>query len=157
MRRSGSPAEAIPTPTFPELFVVGAPYPKGSMQPGVSRTGKPYARHDNDFDLQRWTGKVRQAVVEAWGLPRYPGAVAVTLAFFLPKPTREYRDKDLDKLERAILDVLTGTAFVDDKQVRLLIGSKDFVSLTNTRPGVRINLAALEQSSDIVRSFTQGG
>jgi Holliday junction resolvase RusA-like endonuclease len=72
-----------------------------------------------------------------------PNPVEMTIDFRLPKPKTVKRDlpyvaPDLDKLIRAVLDALTGVAYVDDGQV---------VSITSTKtygiPGVTISLISL--------------
>lgn len=63
----------------------------------------------------------------------WSGDVSVSLDFVLPRPKSLARSRptppaikrpDLDKLERAVLDALTGVVFADDSQVTVLQGSK---------------------------------
>ena len=105
--------------------VMGKPATKGSFKP----MGK-FVKHDNP-KLQGWTGRVAWAAHEAWRGPPLTGPVEVSAIFWkgwLKKHRRangRLKDEvpifwtttpDGDKVERALLDALTGIVFVDDKQ-----------------------------------------
>lgn len=124
-------------PTW-ELRVVGDPAPKGSwdIMPsnrGVTIRGERLYRirdmhlePQNGPKLARWTHAIELAVLEA-GRPRKPianAAVSVAGTFFLARPrTTKYPDAplgppDLDKLERALGDVLKRAGYyADDSQI----------------------------------------
>jgi crossover junction endodeoxyribonuclease RusA len=77
------------------------------------------------------------------------GAVAVVLAFTLPRPKstpKSYtpnaiKRPDLDKLARACLDAITGTVIWDDSQVTNLQATKRIAEIGET-PNVRITVEA---------------
>lgn len=74
------------------------------------------------------------------------GPVAISLDFYLVKPRTVKRDRptvppDLDKLIRAVLDSLTGIAYLDDSQVVELVTSKNYAE----EPGVDITVGATRQ------------
>lgn len=140
---------------FPEIDVVGKPYPKGSMVPMVSKsTGRAIMRPSADFELTRWSNKVTDAAAVAWQRPRVDRLVVVGLAFRTPRPTREYHEKDLDKLVRAVLDSLTKAgAYTDDKRVALVLAVKYHIRAEEPLPGVRISLATLEDTRLVFESF----
>lgn len=119
------------------LRIVGDPAPKGSwdIMPagrGVEVKGERYHRvkdlylkAQNSDRLARWTHAIELAVLDA-GRPkeRIAGAaVSVVGTFFMEKPcTTKYPDyplgpPDLDKLARALGDVLTRAYYKDDAQI----------------------------------------
>ena len=87
-------------------------------------------RHSNKAELEAWREKI------AWlgkgaGLRPQDGPVALTLAFSMPRGktvTRPFATvaPDLDKLCRAVLDALTGVAYLDDCQVTDLRAVKGY-------------------------------
>jgi crossover junction endodeoxyribonuclease RusA len=125
------------------FFIPGNPITQGSLRPFViNRLGrKPYAvvTADNKAALRSWRWLVASAVKDAFDRP-LEGPVALTLRFYLPVPAGRqmktprqrahwalpWRGLDLDKLERAILDALTGVAFRNDAQVCDVIKQKRF-------------------------------
>ena len=141
---------------LPQIDVIGKPYPKGSMVPMITKGPRPRAflKPSNDFDLDRWNGKVIGAVRDVWRAPLLVGPVAVSLAFRLPRSSRQYHDKDLDKLTRTVLDCLTKAhAYKDDKQVVILFAMKYNIRANDPIPGVRINLAPLEETRHVLDCF----
>lgn len=94
------------------VFVAGRPIPQGSMRALV----KGRMTHDNPR-LRAWRKSVAWVARAALGATE-PTADAVRVrCHFLVRPQRHGDAPDLDKLVRAVLDALTGIAFVDDKQV----------------------------------------
>lgn len=107
--------------------VAGKPRVKGNVIRG--RTG---GYHDATKGLTPWMAAIRKAAREAWshGEP-FGAAVRVDVHFAVPARATDVlrgglRDGiepvtrgagDLDKLSRAVLDALTGIAYVDDSQV----------------------------------------
>jgi crossover junction endodeoxyribonuclease RusA len=104
--------------------VMGLPQQQGSKNPWGGEANK---------KLAPWRGHVTQTVGERWGdAPLLTGPVKLNVVFVFPRPKAHYRTNgslkpnapeyktsapDLDKLQRAIGDALTGTAFRDDAQV----------------------------------------
>jgi Holliday junction resolvase RusA-like endonuclease len=152
-----------------ETFVAGAAKTKGSMEVRNGATG---AMKESVVGSSAWRALMAAAVRDdiarraaervAAGQPLhwqgpYPGAVAVTLAFYLTPPQRRlFRwpiwDKagDLDKLVRNVLDALgsksknpryNGGAIVDDNLVCRLVTDK--FSAEGFRAGVMIRVETL--------------
>ena len=72
-----------------------------------------------------------------------PNPIEMTIDFRLPRPKTVRRNlpyvaPDLDKLIRAVLDALTGVAYVDDGQVVTIKSTKTYGD-----PGVTITLDTL--------------
>lgn len=142
------------------VFVRGVPVTQGSITPGVTRDGKPYARHDNRANLKSWRHAIGEAVRrEIGGLPRITGQpVFVTATFFVARPQSHYgtgrnagvlKDSapryptskpDVDKLTRALLDALTQDAalYGDDSQVVDAVIKKRYAD--SNPPGVGIEI-----------------
>jgi crossover junction endodeoxyribonuclease RusA len=100
--------------------------------------------------LRPWRATVAAAVKAAVGdrMPFPDGPVTVTLEFVMPRPVSTpkrstppaIRRPDIDKLARAVLDGITGTAIFDDSQVTLLIAYKRIAEIAETA-GVVIEIA----------------
>lgn len=129
--------------------VMGTPTPKGSNR-AIARGGRAFFVPGGDAETRKrlatWDQNVRQAAVIAAGAAGYDlktpcfvdGGVRVLLTFRLRRPKGHWGKKglspkapaypftrpDVDKLERAVLDALTGVAFADDCQVCEVIKSK---------------------------------
>ena len=120
-----------------ELVVRGSPACKGSWQPiGIGRPTmaggvrcyplkQVRLKADEPERLARWKHALELAVLEA-GRPKSPVAgvaVSVQAVFYLHRPQRPEhahpigRVGDLDKLLRAVGDVLTGVYYSDDSQI----------------------------------------
>lgn len=110
-----------------EFSVDGLPAPKGSTRsfPRKLKTGRMIIQTvaDNDGRLAKWQraiARVASAKAQAF---RFTGPVAITLGFYLPHPVSGKRRlahvtrPDVDKLQRAVLDALTGVLWADDSQV----------------------------------------
>ena len=116
------------------FFVPGTPRAQGSMKWVKSKTtGKPVPIVNKN--LKPWRNDIAWAAKEALGACRIVGGVSMTLVFVFERPKAHYRtgkyshllkdsapDRhtqtiDLDKLQRAVLDALTGLAYTDDSQV----------------------------------------
>ncbi|WP_308646816.1 RusA family crossover junction endodeoxyribonuclease [Nocardia cyriacigeorgica] len=109
------------------LRVDGTPRPQGSKN--VSRTGHVY---ESSKHLKAWRASIALAA-RAHRVRPVNAPVAVGLEFVMPRPARTPKNQppppatqrpDLDKLERAVLDALTGIGWVDDSHVTHLIASK---------------------------------
>jgi crossover junction endodeoxyribonuclease RusA len=97
----------------------------------------------NSVHLKAWRTAVGWAMRAALGTePPTEGEVWMKLHFVV-QPRRQGDAPDLDKLVRAVLDALTGIAYLDDKQVvainarRTLLGPD---ALASDREGVTIEL-----------------
>lgn len=140
--------------------VRGAPSPQGSKTGFV--VGKPGGKQravvvdKNPKDLRAWRHAVSDAAQPVAPVPVWTGPVEVVLRFRLQRPKGEPthrglgkarhpirtwpdRRPDLDKLERAVLDALTGVVFADDSQVVRLDASKDWGD-----PGVAVEIRRYE-------------
>ncbi|WP_280441059.1 RusA family crossover junction endodeoxyribonuclease [Nocardia brasiliensis] len=135
-------AEATRLETDRPLFVPGSPAPQGS---------KRHVGRGILIESSKAVGPWRERIALAahrHGWPLRAGAVAITLEFVMPRPKstpKTYtppaiKRPDADKLERAVLDALTGIAFVDDSQVTTCYRRKRLAEIGET-PGVRISIA----------------
>lgn len=108
------------------FFVKGKPVPQGSMKfirPGVMI-------HSRAADLAVWRADIARTA-QLYGYEPIIGGVKVEVQFVFNKPKSVNRPfpsvaPDLDKLIRAVLDGLTGVAYVDDCQVILISASKTY-------------------------------
>jgi crossover junction endodeoxyribonuclease RusA len=125
--------------------VDGNPAPQGSKRHvGHGRMVEASKR------LRPWRATVAAAVKAAVGarVPFPVGPVTVTLEFVMPRPVSTpkrstppaIRRPDIDKLARAVLDGITGTAIADDSQVTLMVAHKRIAEIAET-PGVVIEIA----------------
>lgn len=77
--------------------------------------------------LKRWKTAIAEYAHMAGGSPA-GGPMAVEMTFYFPRPAKPKHlypiwKQDVDKLARAVLDALTGIAYVDDGQVcQLYVG-----------------------------------
>lgn len=112
------------------VFVPGRPAPQGSKR----HVGRGILV-ESSKDLGPWRERVALAAhneMVRLGRSVADGAVYVTLYFILPRPKSAPKSEtpaavkrpDLDKLQRAILDALTGICFVDDSQVVTIYAHK---------------------------------
>lgn len=129
--------------------VAGIPVPQGSVQARTDGAGHAFVVRANRSNLVAWRHSVDDEARRAMALrPAITGPVKVALEFRLPKPkSRPKKDRwpdrkpDLDKLIRAVLDGLTGVAFVDDAQVVILEARKSFFDpATDLSPGLSVSL-----------------
>jgi crossover junction endodeoxyribonuclease RusA len=107
------------------FFIPGNPIPQGSMK----IIGKRMI-HTRQKDLYAWRQAVGEAAQGA-GITPLTGSVTVDAWFYIERKKSVKRDEpnvrpDLDKLTRAILDALTGVAYVDDAQVTRINVSKEY-------------------------------
>jgi Holliday junction resolvase RusA-like endonuclease len=132
------------------FIVLGQPIPQGSKR----LFGKALVE-SNQATLKPWRQEIALAAHHAMLGGPWREAVAVRLAFFLPRPKMHFGSgrnssqlkpsaptvpatrPDIDKLSRAVLDALTGIVFSDDAQVADLQAHKFFADAE--RPvGVRV-------------------
>lgn len=117
--------------------VEGNPVTQGSMKVINGRV-----LHSRGEALILWRTMVALAARRAGAFP-VPNPVEMTIEFRLPRPKTVKRDlpyvaPDLDKLIRAVLDALTGIAYVDDGQVVSINSSKVY-----GEPGVSVSIISL--------------
>lgn len=128
-----------------EFFVPGRPAPQGSKR----HVGRGILI-ESSKEVGPWRERVAIAAHTAMlhaDTPIIAGAVSVCLNFVLPRPKSApkrstppaIKRPDLDKLERAILDAITGTIIADDSQVISLTGYKRLAEIDET-PGVEIRV-----------------
>ena len=125
-----------------EFFVEGVPAPQGSKR----HVGRGILI-ESSKRVKPWRSDVRIAAQEARGdrspAPK-PRPIYLTLTFWFPRPKSHYGTgrnasilklsaptsmtvkPDIDKLERAILDALTGVLWEDDSQVVHLAATKGY-------------------------------
>lgn len=138
-----------PTATF---FVEGMPRPKGSTRAFQhNRSGRVVTWQANRETLRPWQRAIAEAAEKA-GLRPHRGPVMIDLYFRFPRPkahlgARGLRPSapgehavrpDLDKLIRAVLDALSGVAYVDDAQVYSIEANKAWAD--SGRVGVAIRV-----------------
>lgn len=126
------------------LWVDGVPVPKGSTRSFVNpKTGRVVTLADAK-GIKPWSSILAWSARSAMGSAKpYEGPLFVALAFHLPRPKTVKRSlpivkPDLDKLERAVLDPLTGIVWIDDAQVVRLQSSKCYAGKLG--PGVDITV-----------------
>lgn len=141
------------------FFVPGIPAPQGSKRYLGVKGGKGITV-ESSKRVAPWRADVRAEAQKACTEP-LAGPVAVVLAFAMPRPKSHYRTgrnahllrdtapaypagrPDLDKLERAILDALSGIAWLDDSQVVTISAGKRYacdVIGRPTQPGVIVEI-----------------
>jgi Holliday junction resolvase RusA-like endonuclease len=118
--------------------VFGTPIPQGSTKAFIPKGWTRAVITTDNKKLKPWRQQVSQAAMAALAdaqgemIPR-GSPVQVVVHFFFAKPksakkaTMEKTTKpDLDKLERALYDSLTGILFEDDSQIVLSCAQKAF-------------------------------
>ena len=117
--------------------VAGLPVPQGSLK---MMNGN--IIHVKDKELKAWRTDIgntaRNCGVQLIEKDR---GVTIDLMFCMPKPTSVRRPipctrPDLDKLIRAVLDALTGIAYIDDGQVVAITASKIYSAQTGVKIGI---------------------
>jgi crossover junction endodeoxyribonuclease RusA len=137
-----------------QFWVGGDPRTQGSF---IARTvkGRTYVVPQDDAKLKRWRKSVAAVARGAWADSPYAGrlldgsAVRLRLQFvFVPPASDPHRpypvtrsSGDLDKLQRAVLDALTGVIYQDDSQVVSVTASKIYRAAS---PGVLVAVGAAD-------------
>ena len=117
--------------------VAGLPVPQGSLK---MMNGN--IVHVKDKELRAWRTDIGNTARNCGvGLAEKNVGVIIDLMFCMPKPTSVKRPipstrPDLDKLIRAVLDALTGIAYIDDGQVVEITASKIYSSYTGVKIGI---------------------
>lgn len=123
-----------------EFIIYGTPTPQGSMRAIVNRhTGRAIMMHGKRDAIASFRQAVAVAALERRiEVTAEPVSVAMTFVFERPgyhrgtkgdikeryMHLRHAAKPDIDKLIRTVLDALTGTVLVDDKQVSTVTASK---------------------------------
>lgn len=144
------------------FFVPGVPKPQGSKRAFVNpKTNRAIITEDNK-GTKDWRSDVRAMAMDHSDKRISEGQVSVTLKFIMKRPVSTPKSKptppavkkpDLDKLERAILDAITGILFTDDSQVTTLIGTKRIAEIDET-PGCWITVHDGEHQIEVAGRTT---
>jgi crossover junction endodeoxyribonuclease RusA len=117
--------------------VAGLPIPQGSLK---MMNGN--IVHVKDKELRAWRTDVGNTAKNCGVqvIEKNRGAI-IDLMFCMPKPSSVKRSipstrPDLDKLIRAVLDALTGIAYVDDGQVVAITASKIYSNYIGVKIGI---------------------
>lgn len=110
-----------------DFIVTGRAVPQGGLRIIPLPDGKRILAPNNSASLNPWRKRVRNAAKYAMRLanaevfgPDIPVYVQIQFCFLRPKSTDRVFPTvkpDIDKLERAVLDSLTGVVYADDSQV----------------------------------------
>lgn len=127
-----------------QLWLRGNPRPKGSWTPVKLKSGGFGLRHASKH-VAAWCKSIQRQLAEGlYDGPIHEGPVALSITFHLKRGKTVKRKYpivrgtgDLDKLERAILDALTGVAYVDDVQVVHISSWKHY---TDGEPGAGVTI-----------------
>lgn len=124
--------------------VVGEVQPQGSMTARVTKAGKAFVKPSNDHRLRKWRGLVAMAAEQAYQGQPLDQPVMTVITWGRPAPAskkgQKYDDTgyDIDKLERAVNDAITGVIVTNDSRIVRVIkekllgppGSDTFVEIT---------------------------
>jgi len=141
-----------------EFFVAGVPRTKGSSYSFYNpKAKKTVFQHDNEH-LKAWQSMVSFTARQKGCKPML-GPVSLTILYVLPRPKGHFnrrgvvkssvaqlpiRKPDIDKLERAILDSLTGIVYQDDSQVVKVSQEKIYTFGSDDQPGAHIRVEQVE-------------
>ena len=113
-------------------FIPGLPVPQGSKKIGTNRrTGKAIPLEQAGKRLDRWRADIGWAFKAAMkGHPPIAVPCAVTVHFLFPSKRGESgpyaKAPDLDKLQRAAFDAMTGIVYADDRLVVTVTAHKRY-------------------------------
>ena len=145
--------------------VLGVPRPMGSkriLPLGAKAGGRPIIVDVKDASLRSWQGDVRAALAGNGPPTPVNAAVYVRISFIFPRSLAHYGTgrnagklkpsapewcavtPDIDKLERAIYDCLTGTWIVDDSRIVSKSAVKAYTNVLRPNPGCLIELGVIE-------------
>lgn len=145
------------------FFVPGKPLAKGSVVAWKHpKTGAIIKRDQKAAELASWGGRVA-AIALAAGVKLEPERpISLTLVFAFERPKSHYTKKglrpsapvwptakpDVDKVQRAALDSLTGIAYRDDSQVVRVVATKKYVDMFGPAPGVQFQVVVYSGELD---------
>ncbi|NTU68957.1 MAG: RusA family crossover junction endodeoxyribonuclease [Chlorobiaceae bacterium] len=141
------------------FFVAGIPVPKGSARAFLhNKTGKVITRQDNADKQKPWASSIAYTAQQNGVRIVNDGPVSIKMEFVMPRlkghfgtgknagvlrdvvPLYHTSKPDLDKLQRCVLDALTGIAWKDDSQVSRIVGA---LKVYGEQPGVLIEIKQL--------------
>lgn len=135
-----------------EFLVVGIPQPKGNHRARVV-AGKHAVLYDANRKLPEWEKRVASAAKVHRPPSPLEGPVSVELVFWVPRGKTVKREwpttrtgGDIDKLERGVLDALTGIIYVDDSQVVEVAKEKRYET-TRLGPGCLVTVSELGEAT----------
>lgn len=151
------------------LRVVGRPAPKGSKRAFVNpKTQRTVVTDTNHKGLKAWARAVeeaaRLAMEELGHPPPMEGPLSLRVVFYLPAPkslSPTWRwlpttKPDLDKLERASWDAMSGIVYRDDAQI--VDGARRKLYAHERTPGALIVVRSLaELEEQLGRKWRAGG
>ena len=136
------------------FFISGIPRTKGSSHSFVNpKTKAVIYQHDNP-NLKAWQSLVSFTAAQSKVKPA-TAAVVLEIEYYFPRPKAHFNSKghlkasapldiltkpDIDKLERCILDALTGIAYRDDAQVVRCNHGKFYTNNIHKEPGAWIGV-----------------
>ncbi len=141
------------------FHALGTPKTQGSMH----ASGGKYGMHHSNPKLADWRRNVRLSAAEAMDTPPVLGRVFVIATFVFARPKchfgtgrnadmlkesarKKYPKSDIDKLQRAILDGMTGVVYGDDSQVVTSHAHKVFTEPGGDMlPGVYIRVTLVDE------------
>lgn len=148
--KTTTPTDRAPWPKDASIVVDisgTVPAPKGNMR-GFVHNGRAVLTDSKSAELKRFASSMREAASMQMAFAGLRCAVeqpfALTMAFYLPRPNGDFGKgknagkltpsarvtpwvkPDLDKLQRAALDALTGIVYDDDSRVVRLVVEKKF-------------------------------
>lgn len=123
-----------------KFWVPGVPVPQGDLT--ATRQGKLYYKNHKELDPWRYdiAWRARKAMRQS-KTRVHDGPVTVDVSYVMhrPKATPKTRatpaaikKPDLDKLQRSVLDAMTGHVYVDDSQVVEIRARKRMAELGET-------------------------
>ena len=129
-----------------KFSVPGAAAPQGSKRAFKLRGSGRVVLVESSAKVKPYRATVALAARQAWNRPPTGKAVYVRVAFTFTRPKSHFTAKgairngapdfpgkpDTDKLCRAVLDALTGVAYVDDAQVVWLEATKNYAETPGT-------------------------
>jgi crossover junction endodeoxyribonuclease RusA len=129
-----------------DTFIPGKPAPQGS---------KRHVGHgiltESSKAVGPWRTLVAWHVAQQWRAAPLDGPIAVRLEFVMPRPSSTPKKKvtppaikrpDVDKLQRAIFDAVTGVLWRDDAQVVDVCATKRLAELDEL-PGCRLQASRI--------------
>lgn len=110
------------------IRIQGKPATKGSYVAITRADGGSFLKNDS-LGLKGWTEEIRYlASAEMRGVPPYT-AVYLEIVIYRKRPQKKHPKypnmrPDPDKVARAVMDALTGIAYVDDSNVIIVLARK---------------------------------
>lgn len=139
------------------FFVPGTPAPQGSKKHVGNGVMIESSKH-----LKPWRASVAWIAKQHTKQP-HAGPIKLDLEFVMPRPKSHYgtgrnaerikpsapdvhtQKPDIDKLVRAVLDAITGIAYIDDSQVVKVTARKHWPHFFGDRAGVYVIVVPVEE------------